>query len=247
MIRMIAVPNSLCRSFISSMICACTVTSRAVVGSSAIRRLRVERERHRDHRPLSHPARELVRVVVDALLGLRDADAVEQLDRAPPCLGLARRSRGRWIASTICQPTRYCGWRLESGSWKISAIFAPRTCRSSSGPIVSRSRPSKSAWPETRAPCVRPTIVCVATLFPEPDSPTIPSVRPLSTPNEMPRTACTTTVRRGKRDGQVLERRAGSCRNARGFAPRASETGLAQLPVSGGFDWRGLLRPAATP
>ena len=47
-------------------ICAWTVTSSAVVGSSAIRMF-VE-ERHRDHRALAHPARVLVRVVADALL-----------------------------------------------------------------------------------------------------------------------------------------------------------------------------------
>jgi hypothetical protein len=43
---------------------------------------RVERERHGDHRPLPHPARELVRVVVDAALGPRDADQAQQLDGA---------------------------------------------------------------------------------------------------------------------------------------------------------------------
>ena len=40
------------------------------------------RDRHRDHGALAHTAGELVRVVVDALLGLRDTDHVEQLDRA---------------------------------------------------------------------------------------------------------------------------------------------------------------------
>ena len=49
------------------MICACTVTSSAVVGSSAIRTSRVQRERHRDHDALAHAAGELVRVVVDPL------------------------------------------------------------------------------------------------------------------------------------------------------------------------------------
>ena len=38
-------------------------------------------ERHRDHHALAHAARELVRVVVDAPLGARDADRLEQLDR----------------------------------------------------------------------------------------------------------------------------------------------------------------------
>ena len=50
--------------------------------------LRLAGERHRDHRTLAHPAGELVRVVVQTLLGARDTDLLEQLDRppaAPPC------------------------------------------------------------------------------------------------------------------------------------------------------------------
>src|SRR4051794_24669784 len=77
-------------------------------------------------------------------------------------------------------------------------IFAPRTVRSSSLPMRSRSRPSKSASPDTRAPRVSPSIVCVETLLPEPDSPTIASVRPRSTPNETLRTASTTPSGVGK-------------------------------------------------
>ena len=46
----------------------------------------VARERHRDHHPLAHAARELVRVVVDPLLRVGDADGAEQLDR--PVAGL---------------------------------------------------------------------------------------------------------------------------------------------------------------
>ena len=44
--------------------------------------LRVAGERHRDHHALAHAAGELVRVLVDAPLRRRDADEVEQLDRA---------------------------------------------------------------------------------------------------------------------------------------------------------------------
>ena len=40
------------------------------------------RERHRDHRPLPLAARELVRIGVDALAGIGDARAMQQLDRA---------------------------------------------------------------------------------------------------------------------------------------------------------------------
>ena len=52
--------------------------------------LRIAGQRHRDHHALAHPAGELVRVGVDALLRRRDADAAEQIDgarlRASPLL-----------------------------------------------------------------------------------------------------------------------------------------------------------------
>ena len=40
-------------------------------------------DRHRDHRALPHAAGELVRVLVVAALGLRDADGPQELDAAP--------------------------------------------------------------------------------------------------------------------------------------------------------------------
>src|SRR6266542_1585613 len=42
----------------------------------------VQRQRHGDHRPLAHPAGELVGIVVDPPLGPRNADQAEQLDGA---------------------------------------------------------------------------------------------------------------------------------------------------------------------
>ena len=54
------------------------------------------------------------------------------------------------------------------------------------------SVPSKRADPVTRAPVVRPVMVCVATLLPEPDSPTMARVEPRSTSKESPRTASNT-------------------------------------------------------
>ena len=52
--------------------------------------LGLQRERHRDHRPLPHAAGELVRVVVDPPRRVGDADRVEQLDRPLARLALAR-------------------------------------------------------------------------------------------------------------------------------------------------------------
>ncbi len=49
---------------------------------------RVAGECHGDHHPLAHSARELVGVVVEACLRVGDPDLAEQIDAAPPYLGL---------------------------------------------------------------------------------------------------------------------------------------------------------------
>ena len=46
---------------------------------------RIVDERHRDHHALAHPARELVRVVVDAPFRAGDAHLLEPFDREPAC------------------------------------------------------------------------------------------------------------------------------------------------------------------
>jgi hypothetical protein len=50
--------------------------------------VRVERERHRDHRPLPHPAGKLVGVVVEAVG--REPDQGEELDRPLPRLPMTQ-------------------------------------------------------------------------------------------------------------------------------------------------------------
>lgn len=59
---------------------------RRLVGDQQVR---VVDQRHRDHRPLAHAAGELVRVLVEAARGLRDADPAEHVDRPLPGLPLA--------------------------------------------------------------------------------------------------------------------------------------------------------------
>ena len=66
------------------------VTSRAVVGSSAIISFGLEGERHRDHHALAHATTELVGEALEASLGLWDADQPEQLDRASACIVLGQ-------------------------------------------------------------------------------------------------------------------------------------------------------------
>src|SRR3954447_22347172 len=84
-------------------------------------------------------------------------------------------------------------------------IWAPRMRRNASGLAPSSSTPSSAARPETRAPRVRPTIVWVATDLPDPDSPTMPSVRPRSTANDTPPDGADDTVRGAEGDVEVVD------------------------------------------
>ena len=63
--------------------CACTVTSSAVVGSSAMMQSRRTADRHGDHRALPLAARELERIGSRGAFRLGQSHALEQLDRAP--------------------------------------------------------------------------------------------------------------------------------------------------------------------
>ena len=143
---------------------------------------RLAAQRHRDHRALAHAAAELVRVVVDPALRARDADELEQLDRA--LLGGLARAMPRWvsIASVIWRPIVSTGLRLDSGSWKIIAIRAPRTLRSLSSGSRAGPGPAKTAEPAvTRLDTLREQAQQrqrADTLLPEPDSPTRPIVSP---------------------------------------------------------------------
>ena len=102
------------------------------------------------------------------------------------------------MTSVICVPILSVGFRQVIGSWKIIAISWPRTSSSSRSLSFVRSRPSKTTSPETIFAGgfgMRPMIESAVTDLPQPDSPTIPSVLPLSTSNEMPSTALTTPSR----------------------------------------------------
>ena len=84
----------------------------------------------------------------------------------------------------------------DSGSWKIIAIRLPRSDRTYSASRVSRSTPSRKISPLRVLPCpawalrvcfavgrrCRPITARLVTLLPDPDSPTMPSVRPAFDP-----------------------------------------------------------------
>ena len=79
-------------------------------------------DRHRDHRPLAHAARELVRVLLGAL---RSDSGCRRCRAARPRASAARRSSTSWctaIASAIWSPTRCTGFSAASASWNTIAI-----------------------------------------------------------------------------------------------------------------------------
>src|SRR6266545_4251524 len=101
----------------------------------------------------------------------------------------------KWVssASRICRPIVRTGLRLVIGSWKIMAISRPRIPRSARSLCRIRSRPSNIARPDCTCPlrASKPSTASEVTLFPQPDSPTMPSVSPRAMSNEMPLTAYT--------------------------------------------------------
>src|SRR3954447_24199903 len=111
----------------------------------------------------------------------------------------ARASRGpslRWRSRTSAtwSPTGNAGLSEVIGSWKIIASWSPRRSRSCLAGSLRRSWPSKSTSPPAMRPggCgTRPMIDSAVTLLPEPDSPTMPSVRPRSRRKSTPSTART--------------------------------------------------------
>ncbi len=150
-------------------------------------------ERHRDHHALAHAARELVRVVVDALLGARDADRLQQLERARPARPPSSRPGGagspRRAAARSCAP----GSATSSGPGRSSRSRCRGSRAACCGLIPIRFSPFQSASPLEIVfrRVVRPMIVRQVTLLPQPDSPTMPSVWPFSTVKLTPSTALT--------------------------------------------------------
>ena len=92
-ITMIALPNSCCETLhqVEDLRLRRHVErGRRLVGDQQVG---IVDERHRDHHALAHAAGELVRVVVDAPLGARDADRLQQLDCARAAAALVETSR----------------------------------------------------------------------------------------------------------------------------------------------------------
>ena len=190
-ISTIAVPVSRPSSAIRSRISACTVTSSAVVGSSAIS--------SSGEQAMAAAIITRWRMPPDSSCGYwfirRAASGMRTCFSHSSALALAAASlipRCSRSGSAICSPIRTCGVSAVSGSWKIIVIFEPRILFSARG-----FSPS-SSWPLNRIEPLalplaasRPMAAMKVWLLPEPLSPTTPSTSPRATLKETPRTALT--------------------------------------------------------
>src|SRR5687768_2217682 len=97
-------------------------------------------------------------------------------------------------ASATCSPTWNAGLSELIGSWKIIESSSPRRSRRRCAGSLRRSLPSNSTSPPAMRPggCgTSPMMESAVTLLPQPDSPTMPSVRPRSRLKSTPSTART--------------------------------------------------------
>ena len=126
-------------------ISAWTMTSSAVVGSSASSRVGRRRERHGDHDPLAHPAAELVRIGAGAAPRRRGCRPAPSSRSARP--GARARPMPSWDGSPARSPRRPRSTGLSAviGSWKIIAMRAPRSA------LHLRSSRPRSPRPRTRS------------------------------------------------------------------------------------------------
>ena len=150
---MMAMPSSSWRCLVSSRTWAWTVTSRAVVGSSAISSDGSQGQGHGDHGPLAHAPGELVGVIVDAL----GRHGVCPPGRAapPPCCGPAAFGDLLVRADRLDDLPADPVVGVQAGERVLedhADLLAPDRSAAAARLAVNRSWPSNSAWPEMRAP-----------------------------------------------------------------------------------------------
>ena len=194
-------PRWRCSPCSRSRIWRCTVTSSAVVGSSAISSLGAQ--------AIAMAMATRWRMPPDISCGYCCARRSGSGMPTSFSNSTARRAaafesspRLRRSPSPIWRPIFITGLSEVIGSWNTMPISVPRTLRNSRGDRPRRSRPSNRTWPATPAPepaPTRPISERTSTDLPDPDSPTMPSVCPACRSNETPSTA-----RRGPRAVEKL-------------------------------------------
>src|SRR5919109_2438847 len=176
-----------------SSTCRWTVTSRAVVGSSAMSR--------RGPQAMARAIATRWRMPPDSSWGYWDR-RVRGLGMRTSASSSAARSvaarlpSDRWTrsSSTIWSPTRKTGLSDVSGSWKTMPISPAHSARRSLGGSARTGRPSNATVPSMRALGTSrssPMTDRAMTDLPEPDSPTTATTSPGATDSDTPSTAWT--------------------------------------------------------
>jgi hypothetical protein len=160
------------------MICACVVTSSAVVASSAISSRGLEASAMAMTTRWRMPPESWWAYSCRRCSGegrRTSLSSSSARSRAAP------RSTRAWArtASATCAPMRMVGFSDRDGSWKTMAMSAPRRRRIAFSESPSSSSPSKRTEPETAALAgSSPMMARELTVLPEPDSPIRARVRP---------------------------------------------------------------------
>ena len=195
---MSAVPSSPVMRSSWSRIVRCTVTSSALVGSSAISSFGLHA------RPIAMSAR--WRMPPENSCGYCLARSAASGRPAAASVSTTLRSTSLRVASpwassvsATCVPILATGFRFDIGSCGTSPIDAPRMPRITLSGAPTRSSPSKRMLPLVTLPLPgsSPMTAIAVVDLPEPDSPTIASVSPAARSRSTPSTAWTvpSTVR----------------------------------------------------
>ena len=145
-------------------------------------------QRHGDHDALPHAPREFMRVIVEALVGLRDADQLHQFE-GPPARHFLRDLlvRADGLRNLRSDPEE----RVQARHRLLEDHGHARTVQAASLPGGQRPEilpPEADAATRNPAGGRRPITLRHVTVLPEPDSPTTASVSPASTYRSTPRT-----------------------------------------------------------
>ena len=134
-----------------------------------------------------------MRIAVDSAFRRGDTHAAEQSDGPLQRLLLGQLAMHQHGLGQLARDLE-TGLSDVIGSWNTMAMPPPRIFRSSSVAIVTMSRPWNMIWPLTMRAGSSISRISdrAATVLPDPDSPTIPSVSPAATEKLTPSTARTT-------------------------------------------------------
>ena len=184
---------------------ACTVTSRAVVGSSAISSLRSAGEGDGDGDALAHPAGELVREARQDVLGVGQAHRLEQLDRPLPGLGRGEPEVDLDVLGELAPDAEHRvqrRHRVLEDDGDLVAAHAPQPRLAHRQHVL---RPAKRTAPVARDRSgKKPSADSPVSVLPLPDSPARPTTEPGATASDTPSTRAISR-RLAQQDAQVLD------------------------------------------